>query len=307
MVTLINAKAVDLQPFRHLYPFKSHFLSINGWRYHYLEEGRGRPLVMVHGNPTWSFFFRNLVAALRDDHRIIVPDHLGCGLSDKPTLDGYDFRLHSRVFDLDALLTHTLGDQPLTLIVHDWGGMIGLAWAMDHLPQVRRMVIMNTAGFFPPRHHPIPLRLRLIRRPNPIMDRAVLWGNLFARAALHMAVSRPLAEDVKAGLIAPYNCPRHRLATLKFVQDIPLSSSDPSGPIVQRVSDNLHHLRQIPVLLLWGAKDFVFSKVYFEEWRRRLPLAQHHWLADAGHYLLEDKPDQVIELISRFLQRHPIQ
>ena len=307
MVGPVHAKPVDLEPFRHLYPFESHFLSIGGWRYHYLDEGRGQPLVMVHGNPTWSFFYRNLISALSGDHRIIVPDHMGCGLSDEPTLDGYDFRLRSRVSDLAALLAHTLGDQPLTLIVHDWGGMIALAWAMDHLPQVRRMVIMNTAGFFPPRQLPIPLRLRLIRRPNPIMDRAVLWGNLFARAALFMAASRPMAHDVKAGLIAPYNCPRHRLATLKFVQDIPLSSNDPSGTIVQRVSENLHHLRQIPVLVLWGAKDFVFSKVYFEEWRRRLPQARYHWLADAGHYLLEDKPDQVIELISRFLQRHPIQ
>lgn len=307
MVGPIHTKTVETDAFRHLYPFQSRFLSINGLHYHYLDEGEGQPLVLVHGNPTWSFFFRNLISALRDDHRLIVPDHMGCGLSDKPTLNSYDFRLQSRVSDLDALLTHTIAAQPLTLIVHDWGGMIALAWAMDHLPRIKRVVFMNTAGFFPPRNRPIPLRLRLLRKPNPIMDRAVLWGNLFARAALHMAVSRPLAKDVRAGLIAPYNCPRNRLATLKFVQDIPLSPSDPSGTLVQRVSDNLDELRQIPVLLLWGAKDFVFSRTYFDEFRRRLPQAQHHWLADAGHYLLEDKPEQVIELITGFLQDHPVQ
>lgn len=303
----MHAKAVDLGPFRHLYPFQPHYLSINGLKYHYLDEGRGEALVMVHGNPTWSFFFRNLILALQNDYRIIVPDHMGCGLSDKPSPDGYDFRLQSRVSDLNALLNHTMGEQPLTLIVHDWGGMIALAWAMDHLPQIKRMVIMNTTGFFPPRQQPIPRRLRLLRMPNPIMEKAVLWGNLFARAALHMAVAKPLAKDVRAGLIAPYNCPGNRLATLKFVQDIPLSQEDPSGPLVRRVAENLHHLRHIPVILVWGGKDFVFTKAYFDEWRRRLPQAEYQWLADAGHYLLEDQPDRIIELVSRFLQRHPVQ
>ena len=130
--------------------------------------------------------------------------------------------------------------------------------------------------------------------------------NLFARAAVHMAASHPLASAVKAGLLAPYNCPRHRLATLKFVQDIPLSRHDPSGPIVARVEENLWKLRDIPTLLLWGAKDFVFSKYYFDAWRRNLPWAEYYWMGDANHYLLEDKPDQVIESIKGFLQRHPI-
>jgi cis-3-alkyl-4-acyloxetan-2-one decarboxylase len=125
---------------------------------------------------------------------------------------------------------------PITLIVHDWGGMIGLAWALDHLDRVGRLVLMNTAGFFPPGNKTIPQRLRMLRTPNPIMDRLVLHLNLFARAALYMAPRRRLAADVKAGLIAPYNCPHNRLATLKFVQDIPLSPRDPGGALVERVS-----------------------------------------------------------------------
>ncbi|MBI5896295.1 MAG: alpha/beta fold hydrolase, partial [Desulfobacterales bacterium] len=155
------------------YPFKNNYLTIRGMRYHYLDEGQGEPLVMLHGNPTWSFYFRRLVENFRSTHRVIVPDHMGCGLSEKPGAEQYDFRLQSRIDDLNTLLDHLNLDQPVTLIVHDWGGMIGLGWAVDHLERVQRLVIMNTAGFFPPRGKAIPWRLRLLRRPNPLMDWAV--------------------------------------------------------------------------------------------------------------------------------------
>ncbi len=284
------------------YPFKSNYLSIRGLRYHYLDEGRGEPLVMLHGNPTWSYYFRRLVEKFSATHRVIVPDHIGCGLSDKPGPERYDFRLRSRIDDLNALLNHLLPDQPVTLIVHDWGGMIGLGWAVEHLERVRRLVIMNTAGFFPPGRKAIPWRLRLLRRPNPLMDWAVLHLNLFARAALYMAPRRPLPPAVKAGLIAPYDTPRHRLATLKFVQDIPLSPDDPSGPIVARVERELGRITARPVLLIWGRHDFVFDRDYFDEWRRRVPQAEVHWLEEAGHYLLEDAPEEIAGLIGAFLK-----
>ena len=284
------------------YPFKSNYLSIRGLRYHYLDEGRGEPLVMLHGNPTWSYYFRRLVEKFSATHRVIVPDHIGCGLSDKPGPEQYDFRLRSRIDDLNALLNHLLPDQPVTLIVHDWGGMIGLGWAVEHLERVRRLVIMNTAGFFPPGRKAIPWRLRLLRRSNPIMDWAVLHLNLFARAALYMAPRRPLPPKVKAGLIAPYDTPRHRLATLKFVQDIPLSPDDPSGPIVARVERELGRITARPVLLIWGRHDFVFDRDYFDEWRRRVPQAEVHWLEEAGHYLLEDAPEEIAGLIGAFLK-----
>ncbi len=284
------------------YPFKSNYLTIRGLRYHYLDEGQGEPLVMLHGNPTWSFYFRRLVEKFSATYRVIVPDHIGCGLSDKPGPGQYDFRLRSRIDDLNALLAHLVPDQAVTLIVHDWGGMIGLGWAVDHLEHVRRLVIMNTAGFFPPGRKAIPWRLRLLRRPNPLMDWAVLHLNLFARAALYMAPRRSLPPAIKAGLIAPYDTPRHRLATLKFVQDIPLSPDDPSGPIVARVDRELDRITARPVLLIWGRHDFVFDRDYFDEWRRRMPKAEVHWLDEAGHYLLEDAPEKIAGLIGAFLK-----
>ena len=262
---------------------------------------------MVHGNPTWSFYFRSLVKAFSDEYRVIVPDHIGCGLSDKPDEQQYGFRLKDRVADLKTLMDRLDLKAPLTLILHDWGGMIGLAWALDNMDKVGRIVIMNTAGFFPPAGKALPLRLRLIRSGRGLLKHLVLHFNLFARAALYMAPHRPLPPEVKAGLIAPYNSPLSRLATFKFVLDIPLSAGDSSGPIVARVDRNLASICDRPTLLLWGAHDFVFDRDYYNQWRRRLPLAETHWFDNAGHYLLEDVPEQIILLIRRFLHNHPLQ
>jgi len=285
-----------------LYPFTSNYLALNGLRYHYLDEGSGEPLIMLHGNPTWSFYFRALVSALKTEYRVIVPDHMGCGLSDKPTLAQYDFRLQRRIADLGMLIDHLKIDRPITIIAHDWGGMIGLGWALNNLQRVGRLVLMNTAGFFPPSGKSIPHRLRLIRTPNPVMERIVLHLNLFARAAIYMAPRRRLSAAVRAGLLAPYNTPHNRLATLKFVQDIPLNEKDPSGPIVSAVDRNLARITQRPVMLVWGAHDFVFDRHYFNEWQRRVPHAQSHWLPEAGHYLLEDAPHKIAGLIREFLK-----
>jgi pimeloyl-ACP methyl ester carboxylesterase len=299
---------LNIEPsYKSLYPFKSNYLTIGGLQYHYLDEGRGEPILMVHGNPTWSFYFRSLVKAFSGEYRVIVPDHIGCGLSSKPTINEYEFRLRDRVADLGALMAHLDLKVPLTLVVHDWGGMIGLAWALDQLDAVGRIVIMNTAGFFPPAGKTIPLRLRLIRSARALMQPLVLRFNLFARAALYMAPRRPLPLEVKAGLIAPYDSYLSRLATLRFVLDIPLSAKDPSGVTVARVDRNLAQICNRPTLVLWGAHDFVFDRDYFDEWCRRLPLAETHWLDDAGHYLLEDAPDLIIALIRRFLHNHPLQ
>lgn len=142
-------KPVDPLDYRGLYPFQSHFLDRNGLRYHFVDQGEGDPVVMVHGNPTWSFLFRRIISALAPDYRAIAPDHMGCGLSDKPDERRYDFRLQSRLDDFAALMDH-LKLERITLLVHDWGGMIGMAWAVANPHRVARIIITNTAGFFPP-------------------------------------------------------------------------------------------------------------------------------------------------------------
>jgi len=294
------------QPYRHLYPFQSRFMPINGHRYHYVDEGRGPAVLMLHGNPTWSFYYRHLIAALAPEHRVIAPDHIGCGLSDKPGPHAYGYRLADRVADLETFIDRLLPDTPLTVIVHDWGGMIGMAFALRHLSRIQRLVITNTSGFLPPAGKPIPLRLRLLRNIPSFAGPAVLGLNIFARAALIMAARQRLPRDVRRGLIAPYDRPKNRIATLRFVQDIPLSDGDPSFALVKSVDDQLHRLRHLPMLICWGRHDFVFDLDYFHEWQRRFPGAEAHLFENAGHYLLEDEPRAVTATIQDFLHRHPI-
>ena len=132
-----------------LYPFESHEIRLGGMRYHYLDEGAGPALVLVHGNPTWSFMWREIVLALRGKFRLIVPDHMGCGLSDKPSPARYSYRLAQRVTDLVQLIEH-LDLQHVTLVAHDWGGAIGMGAAVAAPGRFERFVLMNTAAFLAP-------------------------------------------------------------------------------------------------------------------------------------------------------------
>ncbi|MFZ5570678.1 MAG: alpha/beta fold hydrolase [Thermodesulfobacteriota bacterium] len=303
----IQRKPIKTDAFRHLYPFRSHFLNRNGFQYHYLDEGSGDPVIMLHGNPTWSFYYRSLVQALAPEYRTIVPDHIGCGLSDKPGPDEYDYTVKSRVEDLEALLAQLRIQSRITLVLHDWGGMIGLIFALRNLPSISRLVITNTTGFFTPGGKGLPWRLKLIRHLTPLATIGVLGFNLFSVAALHMASRKGLSKDVRMGLTAPYNCWANRIATLKFVQDIPVSPRDPSYPLGRFMEENLHKLASVPKLICWGEHDFVFTTAFLAEWKRRFPDAEVHQFRDAGHYLLEDVPDRVIPLVKKFLRQHPLQ
>lgn len=298
-----RTKTVDISPFRHLYPYKSNYMDLNGLKYHYLDEGTGNPVIMLHGNPTWSFYYRSLINKLSPDYRIIVPDHIGCGLSDKPNPKRYDYRLKSRVDDLEALSKHLNLKRKISLVVHDWGGMIGMAFALKHRKIIDRLVIMNTAAFLPPGNKNLPLSLWVVRNINPLAAVTVLGFNLFSLGALFLASHKGLSSEVKAGLTAPYNSWKNRVATLKFVQDIPLGPKDPSYQLVKDVDDNLHKMKDIPMLICWGNRDFVFDNDYLEQWRRRFPQAIVHTFANAGHYVLEDETDRIGALVGDFFNK----
>lgn len=295
----------DIGPYRSLYPFSSHFLERKGQQYHYVDEGEGETLVMLHGNPTWSFYFRNLVLALREHYRVIVPDHIGCGLSSKPDDKDYDYRLKSRVDDLEALLQHLGVEDEISIIAHDWGGMIGMAYAIRHPETIKRLVMMNTASFMLPEGKGLPFRLWLLRMIRPFASVAVRGFNLFAWAATWMATNKGLPALVKRGLVAPYDSWHNRIATLRFVQDIPLSPKDPSYSICKEVEDTQkERLGHVPLMLIWGEKDFVFDMDFFAEWERRYPDAEVHRFPQAGHYILEDEKEAVIPLVQEFLKKH---
>ncbi len=301
-----NQRQIDISSFRHLYPFESHFINLNGLQYHYLDEGSGDPIVMIHGNPTWSFYYRELIKALSPNFRTIVPDHIGCGLSDKPGEERYGYRLKNRIDDLETLID-TLGlEEKITLVVHDWGGMIGMAYALRHPEKISRFIVLNTAAFLMPTGKTLPLRLWVVRNLRRFATPAVLGLNLFSYGALFMASHKRLSRDAKKGLTAPYNCCQNRIATLKFVQDIPMIETDPSYEIAKYVDDNLHLLADRPMLICWGMHDFVFDKEYLSEWQRRFPNAEVHAFPDAGHYVLEDVPDKIVVLVDGFLKKYSL-
>jgi cis-3-alkyl-4-acyloxetan-2-one decarboxylase len=287
------------------YPFKSHFLDLSGIRYHYLDEGAGEPIVMLHGNPTWSFYYRRLVSALRGSYRIIVPDHVGCGLSDKPDDSRYQYTLASRVKNLEALLDHLGIGGNLTLVLHDWGGIIGMAYASRYPERINRSIVLNTAAFHLPSGKRLPWSLRVFR--VPLVGAILVRGlNAFCRgAATHCCTRRPMPAEVRAAYLAPYNSWKNRIAILQFVQDIPLKPGDSCFDQVNEIQNGLSRFVTVPMLICWGEKDFVFDKDFLAGWQRHFPQAEVHRFPDSGHYVLEDSSEEVIGLVRQFLAKHP--
>jgi cis-3-alkyl-4-acyloxetan-2-one decarboxylase len=289
------------------YPDNSLYAVINNRRMHYLEGGNANSetVVMLHGNPSWSFYYRHLFSALIDNYHCIVPDHIGMGLSDKPEKGEYEFTLKQRVDDLDALLSSLGIDNNLTLILHDWGGMIGLAYATRYPDKIKRLVISNTAGFHIPEGRQVPWQLKLSR--TPLMGSLLIQGlNAFCRGAVIQCVTRkPMSKEIKNAYLAPYDSWAHRFSVLRFVEDIPLDKSHPAYEIVDQVDKNLQQFSKLPILVCWGLNDFVFDVHYLNEWKKRLPAAEYHEY-DAGHYLLEDSGDEVIPVIQKFLKDNPL-
>jgi len=289
----------------NLYPFESRWLDLGGIQMHYLDEGpRDAPIVlMVHGNPTWSFYYRNIVLALRDRYRCIVPDHIGCGLSDKPDDKRYSYTLAQRISDLGALMDHIGSRSPLHMIVHDWGGMIGFGWAGERPQQIASMVVANTAAFPMPPEKKLPAALWLVR--NTKLGALMVQGlNAFSGLAARVAFKKPVSKEIREAYKGPYDCWDNRIATLRFVQDIPLRANDPGYDIVQATEARLQNLATKPCLLAWGEKDFVFDLHFLNRWKQIFPHAHVLSYPDCGHYIFEDAGQPLTQAISDFLDKN---
>ena len=290
------------EPVKALYPWHGRFIEVDGnLRMHYLDEGTGEPLLMVHGNPTWSFYWRTLVGPLTDRYRCIVPDHIGCGLSDKPA----KWRGHlSDHIDNLAQLIEELDLQDVTLVVHDWGGAIGFGAALKHPSRIKRLVVFNTAVFLAP----VPWSIRMCRwrGAGPLL---VQGFNGFARVAQFRAIAdrSRLQGAVGQGYLAPYNGWEARRAHLRFVRDIPIEPDHPTRRVIEelaaRVGPELNHL---PALIIWGEQDFVFTNDFLTRWSAMFPSAEVHSLPDAGHYVVEDAHERIVPMVRAFLDRHPL-
>lgn len=288
---------------RGLYPFASHELILNGFKLHYLDEGpengaKDAPvLLMLHGNPTWSFYWRNLVSALRKTCRVVVPDHMGCGLSDRPASSEYSYTLDQRICDISTLIK-TLDLREITLLAHDWGGAIGMGTAVRNAERFQRFVLFNTGAFHFPK---IPLRIAVCR--IPVFGRIAIQGfNAFARAAVTMAVEKKLPKDVKAGLLAPYNSWKNRLATYEFVRDIPMRPRERSWETLLEVENGLTQFQNHPIALIWGMRDWCFAPEFMNCFQKFFPNAETHTFSDAGHYVVEDAWERILPILDHFLQ-----
>ena len=284
-----------------LYPFESNFITFSHGQlhYHYIDEGnseKGCAVVMLHGNPTWSFFYRNLILTLRGRHRCVVPDHMGCGLSDKP--QDYPYTLAQHISNTESLLDR-LELKEVVLIVHDWGGAIGMGVAVRNPKRIKKLVIMNSAAFPSPR---IPLRINICRIPI-LGDIAIRGLNAFSRAALFMAVAHRerITPEIAAGFLAPYDSYANRIALLRFVQDIPMTPMHPTWPLIKNIEEGLQELKNKPMLICWGMKDWCFNESFLKTWESKFPQAEVFRIEDAAHYLLEDAHDRIAIRIQQFL------
>ena len=293
---MVNAPTQLPEWLRTLYPFTPQRFATPAGEISYLDEGprSDEAVVMVHGNPTWSFFYRNAVLALRGHLRCIVPDHLGCGLSDKP--QQWDYTLPNHVANLRALLD-SLNLRKIHLVVHDWGGPIGLGALLPQPEKLGRVAILNTAAFA---DTVVPWRIRLCRAPL-IGELIVRGGNGFAWPATWKAVTKPLPTDVKRGFLFPYDSWANRIATHRFVVDIPSGQGTAADAALAEIERRLPLLRERDVAIIWGGDDFCFNRHYFDRWQGMLPQAAARYLPGIGHYLLEDGDQIVVEQVKTLI------
>ncbi|CBW26302.1 putative haloalkane dehalogenase [Halobacteriovorax marinus SJ] len=280
---------------REEYPFEPKKLKLSsGHTLSYLDEGEGPVVIMAHGNPTWSFYYRDIVKTLKENFRVIVPDHIGCGLSDKP--QDYDYTLKNHIDNLESLIDE-LKIEDFNLIVHDWGGAIGMGLGTRRPKNLKKAVILNTAAFT---SNLIPKTINLCK--NPIFGEwMVRKFNAFAWPATFMATSKGLSQVVKEGYLLPYNNYENRIATARFVRDIPMDDQHPSWSTLKNIENNLSTL-ECPKLILWGEKDFCFNMQFFKRWTEIYPKAETKVFSGAGHYVLEDAKEEINKDIFNFLR-----
>ena len=288
----------DFSRFKQLYPFKSNFFKINNYNYHYVDEGEGEPFLMVHGNPSWSFLYRELIKEFSKTQRVVAPDHLGFGLSDKP--ENFPYRLETHIDNLEAFVV-SLDLKNITLLVHDWGGPIGLGVAVRYPERIKRVIITNTAAFSMDK---IPARIKLGRIPW-LGEKLIRNFNLFAKAATVMTTVKPLPQIVKDAYLYPFPTAADRTGIYRFVKDIPTSPIHSSFEVLISVEHGLWMFNSKPKAIIWGMRDWCFSPIFYEKWLDVYQNMETCQLDNAGHWLFEDEPEKIIDFIRSFIKNSP--
>lgn len=294
---------IRAETFNGTFPFAPRYHDTDGFEMHYVDEGSGEPIVLVHGDPTWGYLYRTFIPILAQDRRCIVPDHMGMGKSGTRK-DLYPYRLHHHIANFESLLLH-LDLRDITLVLHDWGGPVGLGFATRYPDRIKRLVLMNTWAFAPWPGGPFPRLLELIRSGKG--EKFVLERNGYVEPALMGTTfhTEKLTKNVLNAYHAPFPTPESRRALLCWSRDIPVGESDPSYAEMKRIEGALPQFTRTPTLLIWGMRDPVLPEPVLRIWQRIYPHAMTHEVGDASHFLQEDCPERIVRWIEEFLEANP--
>jgi haloalkane dehalogenase len=278
--------------FDHLpdFDFQPHYLDQDGLRMHYLDEGEGDPVLLLHGEPTWSFLYRKLIPPLAAVARCVAPDYFGFGRSDKPTeRSWYSYDRHVGSI---TRLVHELDLRRITLVVQDWGGPVGFRFAVENPERVARIVIMNTGiGARAPSDE--WLRFQSFMRR---VGTEIVAGQL-----IRLSLMQPTTDEIIAAYDAPFPVPESRIGIVQFPELVATSSDHPSAPAMLVVRDRLREFDR-PALVLFGDQDPIFSRRAAEVMAELLPNAElDPPVEGAGHFLQEDRGELLGERIAAWM------
>ena len=284
------------------FPFSTKTIELSQGRMAYIDEGQGESLLFLHGNPTWSFIYREFIQTFLGGFRTIAPDHLGFGRSEKPVAAAYTLDWH--IDNLTELIDQ-LKLEDLTLILHDWGGPIGLGYAIKNPKKIKRLILFNTWAFVSQTEIQLPALLQAIKKEG-IGEKLVLEQNVMIEKAIPESIAnwKSLDSSILSAYRAPFQNPPDRQAILKLVREIPAHKEDGAAATLKTIQANLRHLR-IPCLIIWGEQDPIFPPELVTMWRLYFPQARCHFLKNASHFLQEDCPQEIIHHMITFLEENP--
>lgn len=280
---------------RRTYPFAPHYLQVEGGRMHYVDEGTGEPILFVHGTPTWSYLFRNVIRELSaEGYRCVAPDNIGFGLSEKPQSFSHSPAAHARNL---GKLVDSLDLRDVTLVVHDFGGPIGMGYAIEHLNRFKRIILLNS-WFCDVSKEPAIQKLSKAAS-GPLGKFLYLTSCAGPKAIKPLFVDREkYTEEINKAYFGPFLRKEDRHATLAFAQHFLDSSAWMAEIWAQREA-----LNTLPLMMIWGLKDPVFGEKALNKIWHEFPLSEVQAFPDAGHFLIEERPREVLSTLRGFLKQ----
>lgn len=272
------------------YPFQSRYIATGNMRMHYVDEGEGPVVLLLHSWPAWSFSFRNLIKALSCDYRVIAPDMIGYGLSDKP--DDYDYTLDNHVDNLERLIEE-LGIRKTSILMHGWGATVGCSFIIRHPDKIETVILMNSMAFT---NYSLPFRLLPIRWIPWLAERFLADTDL-----MFCGLSK-LPKQIREVYKMPYRSHRDRIAIIRFISEMPCNPDDQSYESLVDIEHGLWMFRDFPVLIIWAGEDWLYPESCLQQWMQFCPNAKLRRIPRAGRFLPEEASAEFIQMVRTFLE-----